>query len=197
MDKVPVIFLDRDGTINEEVNYLYKPEELRIFTGVSEAIRMLREAGYKIIVITNQAGVARGYYTEADVTRLHDYLNRQLAGERAHIDAFYYCPHHPEHGLGSYRVSCSCRKPGTGMFEMAEQDFPVDKERSWMVGDKLIDAEAGHAYGIRTVLVGTGYGQEARRQDVEGEFYDIFAETLMDAAKAIIRRQETEGDEPA
>lgn len=189
MDRI--VFLDRDGTINEEVNYLYRPEELHVFPGVPEAIRLLREHGYRIIVVTNQAGVARGYYTEADVDTLHGFLNETLKKQGAWIDHFFYCPHHPEHGIGKYRVSCSCRKPGIGMFERAEQYYQVDKAHSWMIGDKLLDIEAGNHYGVRTVLVGTGYGTEVQNeQQTRGEQpYDIYAETLMDAARAIIARE--------
>ncbi len=98
-----VVFLDRDGTMNVEVNYLHRKEDLKLIDGTAEAVRLLNEAGYKVIVITNQAGVARGYYTEADVKILHDYMNEVLERDGAHVDAFYYCPHHPEHGIGLYK----------------------------------------------------------------------------------------------
>ena len=99
-DNCKVVFLDRDGTMNLEVNYLHRKEDLKLIDGTAEAIRLLNEAGYKVIVITNQAGVARGYYTEEDVKILHDYMNEVLERDGAHVDAFYYCPHHPEHGIG-------------------------------------------------------------------------------------------------
>lgn len=185
------IFLDRDGTINEEVNYLYQPEDLTILDGVPEAIAMLNHAGFRVVVITNQAGVARGYYQEADVEKLHEHLNRELEKQGAHIDAFYYCPHHPEHGIGKYKVECSCRKPGTGLFLQAEGDFPVDKGHSYMVGDKLIDVEAGHNYGVASILVGTGYGEmvyeETKDQKTE---YDYYSCTLKEAAKLILKLEE-------
>lgn len=184
-----IIFLDRDGTINEEVNYLYRPADLKLLPGVPEAIRLLKEQGYRIVVVTNQAGVARGYYTEADVDALHQYMNGLLREQGAEIDAFFYCPHHPEHGIGAYRRECHCRKPETGMFEMAEQVYAVDRVHSWMIGDKLLDITAGKNYGVQTALVGTGYGAQVHREQAEkGEQpYDIFAETLMDAARAIGR----------
>lgn len=186
-----VIFLDRDGTINEEVNYLYRPEDLRLLPGAAAAIRLFKEQGFRIVVVSNQAGVARGYYSEADVDALHGYMNGLLRKEGAQIDYFFYCPHHPEHGIGAYRRQCHCRKPETGLFEMAEQYIKVDKEHSWMIGDKLIDIDAGHRYGVRTALVGTGYGTQAHREQKEkGETpYEIFAETLMDAARAIVGRE--------
>lgn len=188
------IFLDRDGTINEEVKYLYRPEDLKLLDGVPEAVRMFNRAGFRVIVITNQAGVGRGYYSEADVEKLHGYLNQRLEKESAHIDAFYYCPHHPEHGIGSYKKACQCRKPGIGMFLAAEKDYFVDKGHSYMIGDKLIDAEAGHNYGITSLLVGTGYGRECHRQSQERldgaePAYDYFAEDLKNAAKLIIDRE--------
>lgn len=205
--KTKTVFLDRDGTLNVEVNYLYRPEDLKLIPGVPEAIRELNEAGFRVVVVTNQAGVARGYYTEADVDRLHGYLNEVLARDRAHVDAFYYCPHHPEHGIGIYKTECRCRKPKTGMFEAADRDCPVDRERSFMVGDKLIDTVAGHNFGIRSILVGTGYGAEQREQGLQGErktaqrdpslsqglpgkestAYDWYAADLREAARFICR----------
>lgn len=205
-EKAParVIFLDRDGTMNEEVNYLHRPEDLRMIPGTAEAVRMFNEAGYQVIVITNQAGVARGYYTEADVEVLHAYMNEVLEESGAHVDAFYYCPHHPEHGIGAYKTVCRCRKPNIGMFEAAERELPggIDKSRSFMIGDKLIDTEAGHRFGIRSILVGTGYGAEIRRAQLaagkadagksgpeESEAcreYDAYAENLLEAAKIVL-----------
>ena len=159
-----VIFLDRDGTLNEEVHYLHRKEDLKLLPGVPEALKQLRDAGYKLVVITNQAGVARGYYKESDVEELHRYMNRLLSEQGGGIDAFFYCPHHPEHGIGAYKKACHCRKPETGMFEMAQQLFDIDRSASWMIGDKLIDVEAGRRFGLSTVLVGTGYGAEERRR---------------------------------
>ena len=189
-----IVFLDRDGTLNEEVNYLHRPEDMHLLAGVPEALRRLKEAGFKLVVVTNQAGVARGYYTEDDVKELHRYMNELLAGQGVKIDAFYYCPHHPEHGIGKYKVRCHCRKPETGMFEMAEQDFVVDKASSWMIGDKLIDMEAGRNYGVRTVLVGTGYGAGVHEeQKKKGDFpYDLYADDLLEAYNEINR--ETAGN---
>ena len=189
-----VIFLDRDGTLNVEVNYLHRKEDLVLLPGVPEALKAFKDQGYRLVVVTNQAGVARGYYTEDDVKELHRYMNELLSGKGAEIDAFYYCPHHPEHGIGKYKVRCRCRKPETGMFEMAEQDFAVDKASSWMIGDKLIDMEAGRNYGVRTVLVGTGYGAGVHEeQKKKGDFpYDLYADDLLEAYNEINR--ETAGN---
>ncbi len=186
-----VIFLDRDGTLNEEVNYLYRREELILFDGVPEALKLFKEHGYRLVVVTNQAGVARGYYGEEDVVKLHRYMNDLLRPRGAEIDAFYYCPHHPEHGIGGYGISCHCRKPETGLFEMAERRFAVDKARSWMIGDKMSDILAGKNYGVHTALVGTGYGAEVNReQEKKGEVpYDIYGATLLEAARKIIGGQ--------
>ena len=185
-----VIFLDRDGTINEEVEYLHRPEDLKILPGVPEAIRNLKEHGFKIVVVTNQAGVARGYYEEADVERLHLYLNECLRKDGAAIDYFFYCPHHPVHGIGKYKTACRCRKPETGMFEMAEQYYRVDKAHSWMIGDKLLDVEAGRNYGVRSILVGTGYGSDIYEgmsaADRETAF-DGYAPDLRAAADRIVK----------
>ena len=159
-----VIFLDRDGTLNEEVHYLHKKEDLRLIEGAADALCRFRKSGYRLVVVTNQAGVARGYYQEEDVKLLHEYMNEILRPLGAEIDCFFYCPHHPEHGIGAYKKNCSCRKPDIGMFEQAEQYFQVDKAHSWMIGDKLIDVEAGKRFGVRTVLVGTGYGAKVHQE---------------------------------
>ena len=191
-----VVFLDRDGTINEEVHYLHKPEDLHFLDGVSQAVRMLRQAGFKLVVITNQAGVARGYYTCKDVERLHEYMNEQLKKEGAWIDAFYYCPHHPVYGVGKYKQVCHCRKPEIGMFEMAEKRFFVEKSHSYMIGDKWIDIEAGLRYGVKGILVGTGYGFSLKKEmEEKGErpIYDFYAKTLVDAANYIITREKESG----
>ena len=159
-----IVFLDRDGTINEEVNYLHRTEDLKFLPGVPEALRLLKEVGFKLVVVTNQAGVARGYYTCADVEHLHAYMNEELKKYGAEIDAFYYCPHHPVHGIGIYKKVCQCRKPGTGMFLQAEERFRIDKAHSYMIGDKLLDVEAGVNYGVPGILVGTGYGADINRE---------------------------------
>ena len=164
-----VVFLDRDGTLNEEVNYLHKPEDMKLLPGVPQALKKLKDAGYKLIVVTNQAGVARGYYTEEDVKILHQYMNQLLEKEGAEIDAFYYCPHHPVHGIGAYKKVCNCRKPGTGMFEMAEKDFPVDRAASYMIGTRTyIDGNGLHANGQKITDVAPGALNESSMDAVNG-----------------------------
>ena len=194
-----IIFLDRDGTLNEEVHYLHRKEDLKLLPGVPQAIRMLREKGYKIVVVTNQAGIARGYYQESDVEELHAFMNEMLRQQGAWIDAFFYCPHHPEHGIGKYKKLCHCRKPDIGMFEMAEQYFPVDKAHSWMIGDKRIEVEAGRNWqwmdrppeGISELTGGPkGVCREGTYQE-GGRFpYDVYAESLIDAAGAILESED-------
>lgn len=191
--KARVVFLDRDGTMNEEVHYLHRPEDLKLIDGTAEAVRLLNEAGYRVIVVTNQAGVGRGYYTEADVDALHGYMNGLLGKSGAHVDAFYYCPHHPEHGVGPYRKVCHCRKPDVGMMEMAEENIPegIDKAHSFMIGDKLLDTQAGRRFGVVSVLVGTGYGSEIRSREAaegvpENRDYDYYAENLLKAVQGIL-----------
>lgn len=190
MDKI--VFLDRDGTLNREVEYLYRPKDLILLPGVTESLRRLKEHGFKLVVVTNQAGVARGYYGEEDVKALHEYLNAILAKEEAQIDLFFYCPHHPVHGIGKYSQPCHCRKPETGMFEMAEEFFQVDKAHSYMIGDKLLDTEAGRNYGVKGVLVGTGYGRELYENLTEAqkqESLDAYAPTLVEAVDWILNRE--------
>lgn len=186
-----IVFLDRDGTLNQEVHYLHRPEDLRLIPGVPQALKLLKQAGYRLVVVTNQAGVARGYFNTEDVENLHRHMDQVLEQDGACIDAYYYCPHHPVYGVGSYKKQCACRKPGTGMFEMAGKRFEVDKARSFMVGDKLLDVEAGKKFGLTSILVGTGYGREQHDQDVEagkGFMYDYYAENLMAAARWILEK---------
>ena len=151
------VFLDRDGTINVEKEYLYQAKDFEFIPGAPEAIRLLNRAGIMVVVVTNQSGVARGYYTEDDVDNLHRHIASELEILDAHVDAWLYCPHHPD-GRGSYSLQCSCRKPLPGMLFEAAARYDIDLENSAIIGDKLADVEAGNAAGCRTVLVRTGYG---------------------------------------
>ncbi len=153
------VFLDRDGTINIEKDYLFKPEDFEFTTGAVEAIRMFNEAGYLVIVVTNQSGVARGYYKESDVIHLHKYIDQLLQAKGARVDSWYYCPHHPD-GIYPYNKICNCRKPMPGMLKQAAAEHSIQLSKSWMVGDKMADVEAGLAAGCRSLLVLTGYGSE-------------------------------------
>lgn len=178
------VFLDRDGTINVEKNYLYRPEEFEFIPKVPEAIVRLNNAGYQVIVVSNQAGVARGYYSEDDVIKLHQYVNEQLSKYKAHIDGFYYCPHHPDAGIGKYKMKCHCRKPETGLFEKACEDFDVNIEDSWMIGDNIGDIKAGNNFHLKTILVRTGYGSQLEKEGFH--LFQYIADDLYDAVNNIV-----------
>lgn len=166
------IFLDRDGTINVEKNYLIDPAEFVLLPGVGAALRRGREAGYLLVVVTNQSGVARGYFTASAVDALHDHLQQELRPYGVQIDAFYHCPHHPEHGVGP----CDCRKGAPGMLLRAAQEHHIDLSASWMIGDKRSDIEAGNNAGCRSILVRTGYGgQEGQGLPPATEIVDSLA----------------------
>lgn len=157
----PAVFLDRDGTLIEEADYLASPNQVRLLPGAAAAVRRVREVGVPVVVVTNQSGVARGYFPEERIADVHARLAELLAAEGAGVDAFYHCPHHPTEGVGAYRVACDCRKPRPGMLLAAARDLGLDLAASWMIGDKLDDLRAGAAAGCRTVLVRTGYGATA------------------------------------
>lgn len=159
-------FLDRDGVINVELDhYLFNPEEAVLLPGVVPALKRMHEHGFLVIVVTNQAGVARGIYAEKDVHAVHERIRELLNAGGADVDGFYYCPHHPEYG-----PPCTCRKPEPGMLLAACRDFNIDPARSAMVGDRLSDIAAGRAAGCRTCyLVKTGYGATVlRNEDTRG-----------------------------
>lgn len=157
----PAVFIDRDGTLNVEKNYLHKWEDWEWIPGAVEAIQRLNAAGYLVIVVTNQAGIARGYYTEADVLELHQRVDEDLKKQGGRIDGYYYCPHHPEYGEVR---DCSCRKPEPGMLLQAAREHDIDLPRSFMIGDKAADIEAGLAVGATPILVLTGYGEMERAE---------------------------------
>jgi D-glycero-D-manno-heptose 1,7-bisphosphate phosphatase len=172
--KGAAVFLDRDGTINEEVGYLDRLEKLRLIPGAAEAIRLINEGGMKAIVVTNQAGIARGFFDEAFVKAAHAHLGEMLRAEGAFIDGFYYCPHHPMEGRGPYLQNCDCRKPAPGLLVRAAKELSIDLSLSYMVGDTFKDIEAGKRAGVQGILVMTGYGEvslaaleaEEERRDV-------------------------------
>lgn len=161
------VFLDRDGTLNVEKDYLYRVEDCELIPGVGKAVRLLNEAGWLVVVVTNQSGVARGYYGEQEVTVLHHYMTQQLELAGGQIAGWYYCPHHPS-GTEPYNQVCDCRKPLPGMLLRAARELDIDLTQSWMVGDKLADVEAGLAAGCRPVLVQTGYGHQEAAQVSSG-----------------------------
>jgi D-glycero-D-manno-heptose 1,7-bisphosphate phosphatase len=154
------VFLDRDGTICEEVGYLRSPDQVRLLPGAAEAIRLANGRGIKTVVITNQSGVARGLFTEDQLQEIHRELARQLQNEGAFLDRIYFCPHHPSEGEDPYRRACDCRKPASGMVLRAASEMGIDLERSYCVGDRHADLECGMRVGTKGVLVLTGYGKE-------------------------------------
>ena len=148
MENRPAIFFDRDGVLNKDVHYLYRREDFRWIPGAVESIRYFNKLGYYVFVITNQSGVARGYYSEADVQKLHQWMAQQLALQKAFIDDFFYCPHHSEGTVAAYKKICSCRKPHIGMIEQAQQKYAIDMKKSLLVGDKTSDMECAANAGI-------------------------------------------------
>lgn len=156
---ISAVFLDRDGVINEELGYLHDPEDIHLIAGSASAIHRINELSIPVIVVSNQSGVARGYFLESHVGKFNDALSQELKKENARIDKFYYCPHHPE-GRGSYMKNCDCRKPRHGLLLQASLDFNVDLKRCVVIGDKASDIGAGVSAGCQTVLVMTGHGEK-------------------------------------
>lgn len=152
------VFLDRDGTINLEKDYLHRVEDFAFVPGAPEAIRRLREAGFLVLVVTNQSGVARGYFGMEEVEALHRHLQRELERFGTAVDGFYVCPHHPTEGQGEYRRRCDCRKGEPGLLLQAAAEHRVDLDASFMVGDKAADVLAGERAGCRSILVLSGHG---------------------------------------
>ena len=147
----PAAFLDRDGVLNIDHGYAYRPEQIEWVEGAAEAVRLLNEAGYFVLVVTNQSGVARGFYDEAAVKSLHTHMQDVLSKHGARIDAFYYCPHHPDGSVKSLAVQCRCRKPGPGMLEQAAREWPIDLSASFLIGDRDHDLAAAAAFHIRGI----------------------------------------------
>lgn len=172
--KQKAIFLDRDGTLIEDANYLHRVEDLRFFSYTEKAVELLKENGFLVIVVTNQSGIGREIFDDDSMHEIHKEIQKKLGGK---IDAFYFCPHLPDAG-------CTCRKPNTGMIENASENFKIDFKNSWMVGDKAIDVETGSNAGIKTTLVLTGYGEK----EIENlnKQPDIIAENLLDAVQKIL-----------
>lgn len=177
--KKHAVFLDRDGTVCEEVNYLSRAEDLRLFSVAGKAIELLNENNFVVILITNQSGIARKFFDENDLSKIHEKLESELAKSGAKLDAIYYCPHNSAD-------ECACRKPKTGLIKQALNDFEIDLENSWMIGDKATDIETGFNAGTKTALVLTGYGQ--KEIDNLKKKPDLIAENLLEAAQFVVRR---------
>jgi len=175
------IFMDRDGTVSEEIGYMYDAGMYRPFPWTAEAVRQINDSGFKAVLITNQSGVERGYFSESTVHAVHAILQNELARSMAHLDAIYYCPHRPETG-------CGCRKPEPGMLLKAADDLDIDLRRSFMIGDRYLDVQTARAAGVRPILVRTGDGavELEKYADASAIQPDFIAENLLDAVKAIL-----------
>jgi D-glycero-D-manno-heptose 1,7-bisphosphate phosphatase len=181
---LPAVFLDRDGVINEEVNYLSRIEDLRLIKGAGAAIRRLNEAGLPVIVVTNQSAVARGYITEDQLFDIHKAMVAMLAEEKASLQGIFYSPYH-EQGAGAYRRQTTCRKPGSGMLRAAADEFAISLPDSVLVGDRVNDIRAGHAAGTRAILVRTGHGAR-ETAFAEASEADFIADDLAAAVDEIL-----------
>jgi D-glycero-D-manno-heptose 1,7-bisphosphate phosphatase len=182
------VFMDRDGTISEEIGYVNHPSRYRVFPYSAEAVRLLNEAGWLVILVTNQAGVARGYFTEEVIAAVHDVLKQELSGRGAHLDAIYYCAHHPTVGEAPYRFDCDCRKPKPGLIERAATEFDIDLAQSWMIGDRYSDIELAHNAGVHSAFILSGYGRgewEYQRAVWKRE-PELVAEDLLEAVRKIV-----------
>jgi D-glycero-D-manno-heptose 1,7-bisphosphate phosphatase len=184
------VFLDRDGTISEEVGYVNHASRFRLLPQAAEAIRLLNDSGWLAVVITNQSGVARGYFTEQLLVQINRSMKTDLAAAGARLDAIYYCPHHPTAGNAPYRLNCVCRKPKPGLIHRAADDLSIDLTQSWMVGDRYGDIALAYAAGVRSALVLTGYGRgewEYQRETWSHQ-PDVVSEDLLDAVQKITRK---------
>ncbi|HMG72611.1 MAG TPA: HAD family hydrolase [Pyrinomonadaceae bacterium] len=189
MQRNRAVFCDRDGVLIRDCGYLHDPDRIEILDGVPAAIRLLNESGFLSLVVTNQSGVARGYFSENIVQRTHAAISKRLAEAGAHIDAFYYCPHYPDAVVPAYKQDCDCRKPKPGMILRAAETWGIDLSKSFMVGDKGSDVEAGKAVGARTLLILPEGGQRTS-PDQESAFTqqpDWVATDLLEAVQWILQ----------
>lgn len=185
----PAVFLDRDGTMNEDVGYLSRLSELVLYPWTADAIRLLRRAGYAVVVVTNQGGIGRGMIDEPFLHELHRQMGTTLAAAGASVDGWYYCPHHPEATVLSLRTTtCGCRKPQPGMVHAAVRDLDLDPVRSWVIGDKWLDVQLGHAVGARSILVRTGWGREAEAARPDGQRVEAVCDTLIEAVSWLLQQ---------
>ena len=183
------VFVDRDGTLIEEVGYLDRVERLALYPWTTDAIRALNRAGLKIVLVSNQSGVARGFFTEAVVDDVHRHMASLLEAGGAHIDAYYYCPHHPDGKVPGYAQPCDCRKPKRGLVDRAVRELGVDPSRSFVVGDRWLDVELARTIGGRGVLVRTGYGADEERRATSELSADAVVDNFAGAASWILQHQ--------
>ena len=186
------VFLDRDGTMIEDVGYLDALSRVAFYPWTVDAIRALNRAGLPVVVVTNQSGIARGLFSEALVAETHRHLDARLAAGGARVEAYYYCPHHPDGRVTAYAQACGCRKPGRGMIDQAARDLGLDPARSFVVGDKWSDVQLGRAVGARAILVRTGSGAAEERQPRDGVTADAVVDNLAAAVSWIITSSKSE-----
>ncbi len=184
----PAVFLDRDGTMIHEVQFLRRFDDLTWFPSTIDAVRLLNRAGFVVCVTTNQSGVGRGYYTEDDVKAIHERMQQDIDAAGARIDAWFYCPHHPDAVVDELRLVCDCRKPRPGMVRRAADRFGIELSRSFVVGDRLTDVGLAESVGARGVLVRTGYGEHTLHENGDAApGAALVADNLMEATSWMLR----------
>lgn len=182
----PAVFLDRDGTLNEDVGYLSAIAHLTLYPWAIDAVRLLNRAGYPVVVVTNQGGIGRRMIAPEFVGEVHGEIARRLAAGGAHVDGWYHCPHHPEALIEALRVDCACRKPNPGMALDAARDLGLDLARSWVIGDKWLDVQLAQRIGGRGVLVRTGWGRIEEPLRPAGQVVDAICDTLAGAVAHVL-----------
>ncbi len=185
----PAVFLDRDGTINEQMGYINHLCRFKLLAGAAEAIKLLNDAEIPVVVISNQSGLARGYFPEELLVAVHEKMDRLLAEKGAHVDGIYYCPHHPEAKEERFRDTCNCRKPKPGLVFQAAEEMNLDPEKSFVVGDRWSDIKTAANCGAKSILVRTGYGRGDEQyigphQEIQPDYK---AEDLLEAVKWILK----------
>jgi D-glycero-D-manno-heptose 1,7-bisphosphate phosphatase len=181
------VFVDRDGTLIEEVGYLDRVDRIALYPWTTDALRALNRAGLPVILVSNQSGIARGFFTEAVVDEVHARMAALLEAGGAHIDAYYYCPHHPDGKMPGYGRACDCRKPKRGLVDRAVNELNVDPARSFVVGDRWLDVGLAQTMGGRSVLVRTGYGADEERRPQANLVPDAIVDNFAGAASWILR----------
>jgi D-glycero-D-manno-heptose 1,7-bisphosphate phosphatase len=188
MEKLRTVFIDRDGTINKEAGYINHVDNFELYPFVHQAIRLLNEHNILVVVITNQAGIARGYFPESLLHKVHQKMQDELAAMGAKIDAIYYCPHHISSKIPELAIDCNCRKPKPGLILQAIDELPVDTENMFMVGDRFSDIKIGQNTGCRTIMVKTGYGKGELELNPDSDIKaDYLVENLLDAVLLILK----------
>jgi D-glycero-D-manno-heptose 1,7-bisphosphate phosphatase len=182
----PAVFLDRDGTLNVDVGYLHAIDQLELFPWTADALRLLKRAGYLLVVVSNQAGIAQGLIAPGFVEQAHAEMLRRVREAGGDLDALYFCPHHPRGAIKELATDCRCRKPLPGMIDDAARDLGIDVARSWVVGDKWLDVQLGHAAGARSILVRTGWGADQERRRQEGQKVEAICDNLIAAVSVIL-----------